>query len=165
MKKEMIYSLRMSKTVRNALKKAAQKESRTVASLLDKIIKDYLDKEGLLAYSDSIMERRWFTRKEIYKPANIYFEKESGKKEFAIVVLNVSLGGVLIGYPKSSEIQFSVNDLPEFELCLDLKSVDKPLCFNCESKRLIDKGYGIQIGANFLNPNEKDLQMLRAYLN
>ena len=165
MKKEAIYSLRMSKTVRDALKRAAKKESRTVASLLDKIIKDYLERNGHLTNSNSIAERRWFTRKEIFKPANIYFEMGSERKEYGVVVLNISLGGVLIAYPKATGIQISAEDLPNFELCLELTGVDGPLCFDCEAKRKIDSGYGVQVGANFATASQDDLRTLRTYLN
>lgn len=165
MKKEAIYSLRMSKTVRDALKRAAKKESRTVASLLDKIIKDYLERNGLLTHSNSIAERRWFTRKEIFKPANIYFEADSERKEYGVVVLNISLGGVLIAYPKATGIRISAEDLPNFELCLELSGVDRPLCLDCEANRKIESGYGVQVGANFVTANQDDLRILRTYLN
>jgi len=165
MKKEAIYSLRMSKTVRDALKRAAKKESRTVASLLDKIIKDYLERNGLLTQSNSIAERRWFTRKDIFKPANIYFEEKSERKEYGVVVLNISLGGVLIAYPKATGIRISAEDLPNFELCLELTGVDRPLCLDCEANRKIDSGFGVQVGANFVTANQDDLRTLRTYLN
>lgn len=165
MKKEVIYSLRMSKTIRDALKKAAKKESRSVASLLEKIIKDYLAKEGFLTHADSIGDQRWFTRREIYTPAHIFFETESKTKKIAIVIINISMGGVLIAYPKSTEIDFSAEDLPKFELCLEQMEADSPLCFNCEANRMVDSGYGVQVGANFIDTDESALQMLRSYIN
>ena len=47
-KKDTIYSLRLNSLVREALKNAAEMECRTMASLLNKIITDYLRKEGLI---------------------------------------------------------------------------------------------------------------------
>ena len=65
MKKDTIYSLRMSRMIREALKKAAEVECRTMASLLDKIITDYLKKEGLLTIHELSAERRRFSRESI----------------------------------------------------------------------------------------------------
>ena len=165
MKKEVIYSLRMSKAIRDALKAAAKKESRSIASLLDRIIKDYLKRNGFLSDSSSIREQRWFTRKEIFEPATIYLKVDSDIEKKTIVILNISLGGVLIGYPKTSDVDLSLEEKPKFELCLELTNLSKPLCFDCEANRRVDSDHAVQVGAHFVNTNEADLQMLKAYLN
>ena len=165
MKKEVIYSMRMSKAIRDALKEAAKKEGRSIASLLDRILKDYLKKNGFISDSVSIKEQRWFTRKEIFEPANIYLKAPSDIEKKTIVILNISLGGVLIGFPKTSEIDLSLKEDPKFELCLELSNLSKPLCFDCEANRQVDSDYAVQIGAHFVNTNEEDLQTLKAYLN
>ncbi len=54
MKKDIVYSIRMNILVRDALKRAAIKERRTVASLLDKIILDYLEGERYLFPFDTL---------------------------------------------------------------------------------------------------------------
>ena len=165
MRKEVIYSLRMSKELRGALKKAAKEESRTVASLLDKIIKDYLAQKGLLGHLDGIKDQRWFTRKEIYKPATIRIDEKSRPKDVEIVVINISLGGVLIGYPKKTEVSFSPEQVPRFELCMDLTEEKQSIRFNCEASRMTDSGYGVQVAANFIDADPHNLRLLRSYLN
>jgi hypothetical protein len=165
MKKEVIYSLRMSRELRDALKKAAKQESRTVASLLDKIIQDYLSQKGLLSQIDGAKDQRWFTRKEIYKPATMFVDEKSESKKVEIVIINISLGGVLIGYPKKSDVSFSSEKTPRFELCLDLSEEKQPLCFHCEASRMTDSGYGVQVAANFIDAEPSDLHQLRSYLN
>ena len=165
MRKEVIYSLRMSRELRDALKKAAKDESRTVASLLDKIIKDYLAQKGLLSQLDGVKDQRWFTRKEIYQPATILVDEKKQPKQVEIVVINISLGGVLIGYPKKSNVSFSSDQSPRFELCLDLTEEKEPICFQCEASRMTDSGYGVQVAANFIDADPSDLHMLRSYLN
>ena len=165
MKKEVIYSLRMSKAIRDALKAAAKKESRSIASLLDRIIKDYLEQNGFISDSSAIKEQRWFTRKEIFESANIFFKAKSQIQKKAIVILNISLGGVLIGYPRTAEIDLSLKDKPSFELCFEPSDQSKPLCFECEAIRQVDSDYAVQVGAHFVNTNNEDLQSLKAYLN
>lgn len=165
MPKEVIYSLRMSRELRDALKKAAKDESRTVASLLDKIITDYLAQKGLLSQLDGVKDQRWFTRKDIYKPATIFVEEKTEEKKVEIVVINISLGGVLIGYPKNSAVSFSTGQVPRFELCMDLAEEKQSICFECEASRMTDSGYGVQVAASFIDADPNDLHLLQAYLN
>ncbi|MBW1821727.1 MAG: hypothetical protein JRI92_08165, partial [Deltaproteobacteria bacterium] len=75
MKKDVVYSIRMSVLVRESLKRAAREDRRTVASLLDKIILDYLENERNLQLSETetdrrgFQDRRRFKRKKIALPA------------------------------------------------------------------------------------------------
>ena len=47
MTKDTTYTLRINRNLKEALAIAAKKDRRTVASLLEKIIVDYLEKEGI----------------------------------------------------------------------------------------------------------------------
>ena len=117
MKKDAVYSMRMNSRVREALKAAARKERRTVASLLDKIIIEYLSQEGHINLD---AERRNHRRTRITLPARSIVSEGSQKKSFPGVVLDLSMGGVLLTYAKGSDIPFSsVGKLPRFELCLE----------------------------------------------
>jgi hypothetical protein len=165
MKKDAVYSMRMSSRVRDALKKAAQKERRTVASLLDKIITDYLAQEGFLRGPEFDSERRRFPRKKITVPAKTYLRIGSKDDPFPGVVLDISMGGVLVTYPKGSEIKFaSTGELPHFEICLELPRLEEELCFDCNARHMRDTGDEIQVGAAFRNPKGQDLQRLNTYL-
>ena len=157
--------MRMSSRVRDALKAAAQRERRTVASLLDKIITDYLAQEGFLRGPDFGSERRRFSRKKITVPARTHLRIGSKDDPFPGVVLDISMGGVLITYPKGSEIKFaSTGALPHFEICLDLPRLEEELCFDCNARHMRDTGDEIQVGAAFSNPKGQDLQRLNTYL-
>ena len=165
MKKDAIYSMRMSSRVREALKKAAMIERRTVASLLDKIISDYLSREGILKGSEFGTERRRFPRKKITLAASTLMVRGSTRESFPGVVLDISMGGVLITYAKGSEVRFvSVGELPHFELCLELPLEDGELCFDCRARHMRDTGDEIQIGAAFSKPRGDYLQRLSSFL-
>ncbi len=164
MKKDVVYSMRMNSRVREALRKAATRERRTVASLLDKIVTDYLAKEGFLAGPEFGAERRRFPRKKITLPAKTHLETKT-EETFPGVVLDISMGGVLVTYPKGSEIRFSsMGQLPNFELCFTLPSEKEELCFDCEARHMRDTGDEIQVGATFSNPKGNYLQKLNSYL-
>ena len=160
MKKDVVYSMRLSSRVREALKTAAQKERRTVASLLDKIIIDYLSQEG---HVNLAAERRKFSRTRITLPASSIVREGAQKKAFPSVVLDLSLGGVLLTYPKGSDIPFSsIGKLPRFELCLEDPHSHEQLNIDCDTRHMRDTGNEIQVGASFSNPAGPELQKLAA---
>ena len=161
MKKDKIYSLRMNSKVREALSRAANKERRSVASLMDKIITDFLTREGYLRESDFGAERRKFHRKKLTMPTETILKEGADQKSVPGVVLDLSLGGALITYPKSSDIQFSsVGKLPDFGLNLKVPGKEEALRFDCNTKHMRDTGDEIHIGASFNNPEETQLQEL-----
>ncbi|MDX1708062.1 MAG: PilZ domain-containing protein [Desulfobacterales bacterium] len=166
MKKDKIYSLRMNSKVREALQRASNKEQRSVASLLDKIIMDYLTREGFLSDADYGVERRQFNRKKITVPTETTFTKGQTQKSVPGVVLDLSLGGALITYPKRSDVRFSsVGKLPEFGLELQVPGQKDVLHFDCNAKHMRDTGEEIHVGASFSNPQDDELQKLDEYLS
>ena len=161
MKKDTIYSLRMNSNVREALQRASNKERRTVASLLDKIITDFLTREGFLSVADLGAERRKFHRKKLTMPTETILKKGAHQKAVPGVVLDLSSGSALITYPKSSQIRFSsVGKLPGFELNLKIPGKEDVIRFDCNTKHMRDTGDEIHIGASFSNPEEHQLQKL-----
>jgi hypothetical protein len=165
MKKDAVYTMRMNSRVREALRKAATKERRTVASLLDKIVTDYLAKEGFLTGPELGTERRRFLRKKITLPARTFLKTELRDEAFPGVVLEISMGGLLVTYPKGSEIRFtSTGELPRFEIRFAIPREDEELRFDCETRHMRDTGDEIQVGATFTDPEGNSLQKLNSYL-
>ncbi len=165
MKKDRIYSLRMNSKVREALQRASDKERRSVASLLDKIIIDFLTREGHLSNADFGSERRMFQRKKITVPTETTFSEGQTQKSVPGVVLDLSLGGALITYSKRSDIRFSsVGKLPDFELDLQVPGQADALHFDCNAKHMRDTGDEIHVGASFRNPPGSELQKLDEFL-
>lgn len=165
MEKDAIYSMRISSKVREALRRAARKERRTVASLLDKIITDYLQKEGFLVGPELNGERRLSLRKKVILPARTILGSEPKAENFPAVILDISRGGALVTYAKGSEIRFtSKGELPHFRVCFQLPKSRKELCFDCIARHMRDVGEAIQVGASFSRPSEKNLQKLAPYL-
>ena len=161
MKKDTIYSLRMNRKVREALQRASNKERRTVASLLDKIITDFLSQEGYLSDVDFGAERRQFHRKKLTMPTETILKEGDDQKSVAGVVLDLSMGGALITYPKSSDVRFSsVGKLPDFGLNLKVPGKEDVLQFDCNTRHMRDTGDEIHIGASFSDPEQDQLQKL-----
>lgn len=171
MKKDVVYSIRMSLLVRESLKRAAQKERRTVASLLDKIILDYLEDERYLQLSETgtdrrgFQDRREFKRNKVALPATLTIEVEGKTETFACVILDIAMGGVLVSFPISSKINLNTaGDLPHFKLSFHLSQIEDKLHFKCDTLRIIKKDGEIQIGAVIREPDEETLRQLKIYL-
>lgn len=163
--KDAVYSMRMSSKIRDALRRAAKKERRTVASLLDKVITDFLQKEGFFLGPELGGERRRFPRKKITLPATTIHGAGKKSETYPGVILDISRGGLLVTYAKGSEIQFtSKGELPRFRVCFQAPQSRKELYFDCIARHMRDTGEAIQVGANFSDPSEKSLQRLAPYL-
>jgi len=171
MKKDVVYSIRMSVLVRESLKRAALKERRTVASLLDKIILDYLEDERYLQLSEietdrrGFQDRRGFKRKKITLPAILTIKIGGKTKTFACVILDIAMGGVLVSFQRNSKIDFSTTeDLPHFTLSFNLPQIEDKLHFQCDTIRIIKKDREIQLGAVIREPDSETLKQLKYYL-
>jgi PilZ domain len=163
--KDAVYSMRMSSKIREALRRAAKKERRTVASLLDKVITDFLQKEGFFLGAELGGERRRFPRKKITLPATTIVGSGAKRETYPGVLLDISRGGVLVTYAKGSEIRFtSKGELPHLRVCFRVPQSRKELGFDCVARHMRDTGQEIQVGAAFGDPSEKSLQRLAPYL-
>jgi len=165
MKKDVVFSIRMSAEVRDALRDAAVKEHRTISSLLNRIITEHLESDNVSGMERKFEERRKFHRKRILLPSKTYLDDGSTAKDFPGVILDISLGGVLLTYPKASEIKrTSLGDLSRFELCFELPSTREHIRFGCDARRMIDAGNEIHIAATFRNPNVNTIKKLQTTL-
>jgi hypothetical protein len=161
MKKDVIFSMRMSTEVRDALRKAAKKEHRTTSSLLLKVAMEYLEKEGHFMQERLSEERRRFQRKKVMLPSNTHVDRESKVMDLPGMILDISLGGVLVSYPKISEItSTSIGELSNFELSFKVPSSKEGLCFDCDARRMTDMGSEIQVAATFRDPSGPSLDKL-----
>jgi hypothetical protein len=165
MKKDIVYSIRMSLLVREALKRAAKKERRTVASLLDKIILDHLEEQRYLLPSETGSDRRNFQRNKITLPATSILKDGATTETFPCVVIDIAMGGVLITYPKGSPIRtIFMQELRNFILAFQLPQTNDELRFQCDARRMVEADNEIQVGAILSEPDEEALLKINAYL-
>ena len=166
MKKDIVFSIRMSKLVRDALKRAAKKERRTAASLLDKIILNYLEEQRYLLPHETGSDRREYPRNKITLPAVTVLENGDNGFSIPCVITDIAMGGVNIAYPKGSEIKEALlKGKDQFRLSFKLPQSGKEINFQCDARRIVEVNKEIQIGAMIQDPNPNDLKSLKSYLN
>ncbi len=166
MKKDIVYSIRMNVLVRDALKRAAIKERRTVASLLDKIILDYLEGERYLFPFDTDSERRKCQRRKITLPAISIIKSDLKTDVFPCVITDIAISGALINYPIGSPVKsIFMNDIKTFILSFKLPQTGDELKFQCAVRRLIEENGEFQVGAIFDELQDVTLDKLKDYLS
>lgn len=165
MKKNVSYSMRMTGSIRDLLKKAADREQRTVASLLDKIVIEYLQREGYLPWHYLRQDQRRDFRKQTMLPAVAVQEASGEAENFPCFVQDLSSGGALLGFPKGSAVRISsIGELPRFKLALAIPESPKPLRFDCAARHMRDAGEVIQLGCKFEPYPFQTQQTLQNYL-
>lgn len=166
MKKDIVYSIRMANLVRDTLRRAATKERRTVASLLDKIILNYLEEQHYLLPHETGDDRRMHHRSKITLPATTIMENGSKNSSFPCVITDIAMGGVNITYPKGSKIKEALlRGQDEFRLLFRLPENTMEIVFKCDARRLVEEDREIHVGAMINNPNPNDLKTLKNYLD
>jgi hypothetical protein len=165
MKKPVMFCMRMSQTLRDALRKAAEKDHRSVSSFLHQIIADYLMREGFTLRDSRPDERRRFARKAVKLPCATGFGPGKPIEAADGRVVDVSLGGVLLAYPKDSRLKVpTLGELPDFEVSFQLPSTAEKICLNCNVRRMSDSGDEIHVGAVITGAGDDSLQTLKRYM-
>lgn len=166
MKKDIVYSIRMASLVRDTLKRAATKERRTVASLLDKIILNYLEEQLYLLPHEIGDDRRAHQRSKITLPAMTIMENGIKNYSFPCVITDIAMGGVNITYPKGSKVkEVLLRGQDDFRLLFKLPENGAEIDFHCDARRLVDEDREIHVGAKINDPNPNDLSKLKTYLS
>ena len=128
----------------------------------------YLDAQPditVVAEAEFGAERRKFDRKKVTVPAKTVLKSGDNEQSVPGVLLDISMGGALLTYPKGSDVHFSsTGQLPQFQLCLEGQGSDKQICLDCESRYMRDTGNEIQVGASFTNLNEEEAEKLSRYV-
>lgn len=165
MKKDAVYSLRINNKTMECLRMAAKDERRSVASLLDKIITDYLLLEGYLTLRDHKVERRRTVRKKVNIPAISINETIENAASIPCLIQDISPEGVLFSVPKGSGFNIaSTGDLPRFRLGFSIPEMGKPLQMDCTVRHIRDAGQALELGCAFDRENPSAQQALRKYL-
>ncbi len=160
-----MFCMKMTGTMMDSLKKAADRDNRTVHSLLQTIIADYLTKEGFPIHRKDLHERRRFPRKKVDLPSVARTTSGTSMITAPGVVLDISMGGILISYPRDSKIKVAINGgLPSFDLDLQIPSTQQEVSFACKARRVSAADRNIIIGAAFQKPDEYNLETLKEYL-
>ena len=131
-----VYSFRMPVGIREALEKIARKERRSLASLILKIITDYLEDHGVSWILDAKDEKRKFVRRKLVLPVNW---KLRGNDEMnTAIARDISVGGIYMESRQPAKIPEwnAEGGLPEVDLYIQHAMMPNPIHIPCIMTRV-----------------------------
>ena len=155
MKKKVTVCFRTSQDLRKRLEELAQSDRRSLSSLIELILTDYLNKERVRDQQ----ERRRYPRKAVTIPA--YVEAPDSTRHGA-VVLDLSLNGIGISVPREcvSKI-YEGGEKSQFETAFAVPDRNETVRLVCKPERVVPSGQDMYVGASLINADfgtYKDLQ-------
>ncbi len=164
MRKDKIYSLRLTAGMRRALSIAAHRDRRSVASLLEKIIADYLAEEGITWERNSdYRDRRRHPRKDVFLPARLTIEQAPKiRKEIEALVENMSLGGAYVIYANGHSPSWKLQS--EIYLIVRIPRSPEPLELSCRAVRVIRDEEKVGVGLQYRKMGDKELSLIDGFL-
>lgn len=159
MKKDVTICFRTSEDLRTSLEKIADSERRSLSSIIETVLFNYLKEKKELKGMKS--ERRNYPRKEVALPAFVYKRdtKESALQTGSI--FDLSLGGLRMAVPQEYELQQD----NQFDTVFTIPNEKTPIKMKCTIKRILDGTESTkEVGAVFVDGNFPDYQKLHKYL-
>ena len=165
MKKDIVYSIRMNSRIRDLLKMAAEKDRRTMASLIETIFHNYLEKEGFLTKPTFDTETRKHARKGSMLPVKTLCMENDEKCFASGVVINISKGGAMLLFPKGFGIPFESDNSPSrFKFCVESPKSREEVWFDCETRHLAIDDHQIRVGTAFVDPKQDVIETVSQFL-
>ena len=156
MKKLLTICFRTNSNLREALEEIGQKERRSLSTLIENVLYDYMDHMKTLNAGN---EKRRHPRKKVSLPAFItggdVREKETG------VIIDLSFGGIKISVPKESTVETWIAPL---NILFALPTEKVPLTLRCLPSRIREVNEDTEVAATFADCDFISYQRLQSYL-
>jgi len=163
MKKDSLICFRASKDLHQSLVKIAQKEKRSLSSIIEIVLTNYVtDRKSFKSFTK---ERRQYPRKGILAPVLIKQYASGETKLDTGAITDISLGGVRITIPKDAKYLISDDTQTyKFEILFTLPNENKLVYLTCEPRSVLNDQESIQVGASFVDADFQSYKALQNYL-
>jgi hypothetical protein len=163
-RKEVTICFRTDSRLRNALKRIADGEKRSLSSLIETLIIDHVEKKSELDHLGVGEERRRWKRRDVAIPA---FVTRCGKEAttYPATIQNVSLGGLRISLNDDClrEVKAGAENYP-FEAFFALPQNQRPIRVQCKASHVVPREGDYAVGAAFTDAAFSDYQAFEQYL-
>ena len=159
MKKDVTICFRTSDDLRASLEKVADGERRSLSSIIETVLFNYLkDKSGLKNLKS---ERRNYPRKEVSLPAFVYKRDSKESTLQTGIIFDLSLGGLRVSIPED----YDAEQDGQFDTIFTIPTEKTPIKMKCTIKRILDGTENTkEIGADFVDGDFPGYQKLHKYL-
>ena len=164
MRKDKIFSLRLSAGMREALGAAARRDRRSIASLLEKIIADFLAKEGVQwERNEGYQNRRYHPRKYVSLPARLIIRQASETlDETEALIENMSLGGSYVTYDNGEKPPWRLQ--ASLRLIVRIPGMPGLMELECRAVRIIRDEQRVGVGLQYLGIGRENLDRIDRFL-
>lgn len=163
MKEVTTISFQTSSEIKESLEKIAEKENKSVSSLIEFIVYHYLRDE--MSIDKVCQNRRRFERKKVTIPAYIGETQWQHDEFIEGKLLDISLGGIKVSIPKKAK-----TDIPDVhkteDLCVTFRipSCYWPIRVKISPQTVHELEDEVQLGASLINPDYQAYSALQKYM-
>jgi hypothetical protein len=160
MGKDVMISFRTNGKLREALKRKAKEEKRSLSAMIEVIL--YQKMAGFPVAKPA--DRRGYPRKKDTLPVIIRAGNGNGKIIEGGTITNISFGGVRINMPKDLGQRIEEDVEKNFDILFTLPDEARPVSLKCEIKNIAEAGENLVVGARFLQPDSPSCQSVQRHL-
>jgi hypothetical protein len=153
--RDTVICFRTSDDLRKALEKVSETDRRSLSSVIENILYDYVERREPKGVSE---EKRRYPRKKVSAPALV---TDLDGVVHAGMVNDVSLGGLHISVPNS--FQQEMREDSKISVVFTLPQSEKPLTMQCAPRYVRPNGQ-INIGASLVDTDFHSYRTLQHYL-
>jgi hypothetical protein len=153
--RDTVICFRTSEDLRKALEKVSESDRRSLSSVIENILYDYVDRRSPKEVSG---EKRRYPRKKISAPALV---TDLEGVVHAGMVNDISLGGLHISVPNA--FQQEMRDDAKISVVFTLPQSEKPLTVQCAPRYVRSNGQ-TDIGALLVDSDFRSYRTLQEYL-
>lgn len=135
MKKQAIFSMRLNRNMKRVLEGLARSEKRSLSSLVENILADYLTEKGI---EWEHKERRSYPRKVIEMPARFHIRSRQASQDYEVSIKDMSEAGAYAVYEEIENIDKVLKKgVPvKANLSIQISKRGEPLTLNCDVVRI-----------------------------
>ncbi len=153
--RDTVICFRTSEVLRKALEKVSETDRRSLSSVIENILYDYVGRRGAKEVND---EKRRYPRKKVSVPALV---TDLDGVVHAGMVNDVSLGGLHISLPNN--FQQDLREDSKISVVFTLPRSEKPLSMQCAPRYVHPDGQ-LNIGACLIDTDFHSYRTLQNYI-
>ena len=162
-KKDTTICFETASAIRNALEEIAEKENRSISSVVESIVSQHIHDQKAITYK--AQNHRRSERKPVHFPAFIGNPRWQRRDFVAAEIQDISFGGIRVSIPTGTRIQVeNSGGEATFTVIFSVPDTLWPLHMECRPKWVADSEEAIQMGAALVNPDLSAYQVLQKYL-
>jgi hypothetical protein len=163
MEKDTTICFQTTSDVRDAVEKIAEKEDRSVSSVVESIVYQHLQDNK--AFKRVFQNRRRSERKQVSFPTFIGDPRWQRRDFVAATILDISFGGIRVSIPKETRVKVdNYGEETAFSVIFTVPDTLWPIHVECIPKWVADSEKAVQIGAALVNPDLNAYKVLQKYL-